>query len=238
MKTDRSRVSRSILRVVAATAFGLAAASANAAQIILDPTNTSVIPGVAAFETNGDGMVGMSVTAIFVDGGSETVFWTATGVDAGAAIGTAWRIDVVGDTFAVDAWAADFERAISVLIFDGRPGLTLFDRTDDSGFVGQGTPGSASGRDFATNLVDDDLIVATYSEIVAVGANPPVGDLWHVLTVDFAALPNGGAIGQFLFSQDTDNDARIQVPEPAGLGLFGLALVGLALWLRRRVTVH
>ena len=50
-----------------------------------------------------------------------------------------------------------------------------------------------------------------------------------MLTVSFAEVENGTVSGLFDFTQDTDNDIRIQIPEPALLPLFGLGLAGFAI---------
>ena len=193
------------------------------------------VPGISQFTTDGADMVGMSVTVNFFGGGSETVAWAATGPQSGAAtgaFGTGWSISSSGDTFNTNAWAADFGNLqVTSFVMDGTTGLTLFDRDFDPL---PGTPGSADGRDFATTLVSDALVQATYSNVVSIGATPPVGDIFHILTVDFAEVENGTVSGLFNFTQDTDNDIRIQVPEPAMLPVFGLGLAGLAIAARRR----
>jgi hypothetical protein len=109
--------------------------------------------------------------------------------------------------------------------------LTLFDRS----FAPlPGTPGSADGRDFVSTLLNDGDVVAAYSNVVGIGAIPPVGDIFHILTISFADLENSVVSGRFQFTQDTDNDIRILLPEPAMLPIFGLGLAGLTMALRRR----
>tara|TARA_R110000868_G_scaffold28525_4_gene106863 strand:- start:13453 stop:14160 length:708 start_codon:yes stop_codon:yes gene_type:complete len=207
----------------------------NAALISTDLSTQVSVPGISQFTTDGADMVGMSVTVNFFGGGSETVAWAATGPQSGAAtgaFGTGWSISSSGDTFNTNAWAADFGNLqVTSFVMDGTTGLTLFDRDFDPL---PGTPGSADGRDFATTLVSDALVQATYSNVVSIGATPPVGDIFHILTVDFAEVENGTVSGLFNFTQDTDNDIRIQVPEPAMLPVFGLGLAGLAIAARRR----
>ena len=216
-----------------ALAVGLGWASpAVAAVIAFDATDTDIIPAVANFATTGANMSGMEVTLNFMDGGSETATWQTTGATSGAAVGTGWSLSLDGDSF-VSSWAADFGDLIVLsMTLDGRPGLTLFDVT----FTDSGTPGSEAGRDFASDLAGDASIAATYSRQVALSGDAPVGDLWSILTVDFADLLTEQPFGEFTFVQDTDNDSRrvTDVSAPAGLALFGTALLGLAGLGRRR----
>ena len=207
--------------------------SANTAVINVDLSTVDTVPGISQFTTNGADMVGMSVTVNFLGGGSETVAWAATGAQSGAAVGTGWSISETGDTFNTNAWAADFGNLqVTSFVLDGTGGLTLFDKNFDPL---PGTPGSADGRNFASTLVADALVEATYSNVVGIGATPPVGDIFHILSVSFAEVENGTGSGLFNFTQDTDNDIRrIQIPEPAMLPLFGLGLAGLAIVTRRR----
>jgi len=85
-----------------------------------------------------------------------------------------------------------------------------------------------------STLLNDGDVVAAYSNVVGIGAIPPVGDIFHILTISFADLENSVVSGRFQFTQDTDNDIRILLPEPAMLPIFGLGLAGLTMVLRRR----
>ena len=207
--------------------------TANSAVIATDLTTTVMVPGISQFATNGAEMAGMSVTVNF-GGGSETVQWAATGPVSGAAAGSGWSISAAGDTFAANAWAADFgDLQVTSFVLDGSTGLTLFDRAFDPF---PGTVDSADGLDFVSTLLGDGDVVATYSSVVGIGATPPVTDLFQVLTVSFNDVENGTVSGLFNFTQDTDSDIRIQIPEPAMLPLFGLGLAGVAIMARKRAA--
>lgn len=224
---------------VFAGALAVGAAPARSATIVQDNSLTDTIPGVATFTTYGSDMAGMSVTATFAGGFSQTLDWATTGAQTGGVSGTGWSLSVSGDTFSNNAWSFANSRmlmtggqdALTTLVLDGAPGFTLFDILATS----VGTPGSALGKPFASSLTNDSSVVATYSHEVAVGANAPVGDLYHLMTVDFTGITGGGATGNFTFSQDTDNDVRrFPVPEPATLAIFAFGLAGLGFMLRRQ----
>jgi len=220
---------------LAGLATGLLAVGQAQAAVthLTDTSNTVSIPGLTGYATNGSRMSGMLVTAVF-GSTSQALSWAATGATSGGVTGTGWSLTQSGDTYGIygNYWNFSFTAlthapTLTQLILNGSFGLTVFDRTPpDSG--NWGTPGSAQGWD--VEFSDPDIVAtATYSDQVAIGAAAPLGDLWHTLTIDFG--PNG--ISQnFAFLQDTDNDSRYGVPEPATLGLLGLALAGLG-WSRR-----
>jgi len=68
--------------------------TANAAIITTDVSVVDIVPGVSQFTTDGADMVGMSVTVNFLGGATETVFWTVTGAQSGAAVGTGRAADL------------------------------------------------------------------------------------------------------------------------------------------------
>ncbi|HVF65192.1 MAG TPA: PEP-CTERM sorting domain-containing protein [Casimicrobiaceae bacterium] len=186
---------------------------------------------MAGFATTGADMGGLVVEACFSNQFCETLAWSATGVASGGVDGAGWALNVTGDTFNVNAWSFTFDSPfaqIVTLALRGANTFTIFDRT----LPDPGTNGSASGRDFDTAA--GGTIDVTYSLPTGIGGNPPVGDLFQNVFIDFNAQ---GPRTSFLFSQDADNDIRIvngKIPEPGSLALLAAAALGLSALRRRR----
>ena len=205
--------------------------SAQAAAIIKDNTIVNVIPGLTGFTTTGAMMTGLRVTANFSSGASQSLLWATTGVNSGGVSAANWGLSLNGDSFNT-AWiftlTAGTLGSLLSLQLDGTDALTVFDTTDPS----FGTPDSAQGMDFdiVGNAALNAASIATYTRVVAVSPNGPIGDLYQTLRVTFG--PNGTTTG-FSFMQDTDNDSRFTTPEPGTMLLVGLALAAAGA-LRRR----
>lgn len=205
--------------------LGLAAALALAASPLLaapsyvfSNATSSNIPGLTEFTTTGATMNGMSVTAEFVGGGSDTRSWAATGAISGGVAGPGGSLTQAGETFA-NPWDFSFTGTtvaqLQRLILTGSTGLTVFDvdiyndqascdtytPTGDDRFC---SPGSARGvrMIFADTTLSSTV---TYSDIVGLAGAGPVGDLFNMVTIDFGS---NGIRTSFSFLQDTDNDSR------------------------------
>ena len=104
-------------------------APAEGATIVVDNANPQNIPGLTGFFTTGAMMDGMSVTAYFDDGSSETESWGTTGLVSGGVNGTGWSLSLTGDSF-LSSWSFvnDDAGTLVRLVLDGSSGLTVFDK--------------------------------------------------------------------------------------------------------------
>lgn len=193
--------------------------------------------GLTGFTTDGTGMVGMAVTAIFADTSSETIAWASSGGTSGSASGTDWALFETGDTFGgVWTLANITGQAITDLIINGVPGDTIFDRSAPS----PGSPDSFSGLDFFLDGGNTFLgdITATYRNALGIGGAAPVGDLFTQLELEFTSAGAFASGSTLTFVADTDSAATAgditEVSEPGMLVIFGLGLVGLGVARRRR----
>lgn len=229
----RSNIAAGVTAAAMAVSMGGGAMAASV-NIVTNDTTQFLADELTGFATTGADMDGMGV-----DDGSGAISWADLDSDSGGVTGTGWSLRVDGDTFAPYAWTLTVEDGteLTSLFLDGTTGNTIFDRTNPN----SGTPGSASGRDFALGSSFDSLIGTvnvTYSGNVGVGSNTPLADLYAFLNIDFTGLSDGflGA-GTYTFSQDTDNavssiePSAIPLPAAAWMLLAGIGGLGV---MRRR----
>jgi hypothetical protein len=202
--------------------------------------NTGTIyttPALTGFTTSGDQMDGMNVSVTFSDGSVKSSTWATTGSGAGAAaLANFFRISERGDTFNDNAWViANLNPTLNITSFKlfGASDHTMFDRT----FGGAtGTTGSASGKDFG--IAGHYNVTATYSDMLALDGNAPVGDEFETLQVDFSDSTQLGVGASTTFTQDADNALFSNTIQPApdvtnNALLFGISLIGMVTLKRR-----
>ncbi|MBW2117560.1 MAG: hypothetical protein JRH09_06505, partial [Deltaproteobacteria bacterium] len=161
---------------------------------------TQQTTALTGYATTGALMDGMAVTAYYLGGGFETLYWADIDSDSGGVTGTGWSMRADGNTFNSGAWSLTASSAITGLYIDAGVGDTVFD-TVYSPYPG--TPGSARGRNFAVTTSGSGTIVATYIDQVALTGNAPIGDLYRYLDIQFTDL--GGWAGSLNFTADSDN---------------------------------
>ncbi len=225
----------------AAVSAFIFAGAANAATVVVvnEPDPNAPVASIDEFTVYGDSMADrLRVTATFAGGFSETLTWAAGIPNVGGVSGTNFSLRLPGDTFTATWTLTNLsDSLLTSLLLEGDSAATgekvIFDKTLPS----LGTEGSRSGRTFeeAPSLgVDgngDGTVTVTYLNAVTLPGDPPVGDVFANLLVDFSEFADGGVAGRFLFRQDTD---IAPVPLPAaGLMLFG-ALAGMGMLGRRK----
>lgn len=220
--------------VLAATLTMLGgAAHAVTVNLVTDDSNVLTTDSLTGFATDGADMVGMVVTA----NGSSSATWAATGGSSGAANNSDFRVGLGGDSFNT-SWSLRVKQGafLTSLMLDGVPGNTVFDLSTST--AGGSTSGSAAGLNFAAP--GSGTVTATYSNIVALTGDSPVGDIFAKLTLDFTGLAGGGlGRGLYSFTQDTDNASTKLVPvNPVPLPAAGWMLLaglgGIAAMKRRK----
>ena len=237
---------RRLLPLAAALAGSLAAGRADA-QVVVTEVGTPHVSSsaTASFGTTGALMNGMIVTATFGDEVSTGVWGPLSALLSGVQTGS---FVVFHDSFTTTGssdltWSLSnlrFDRPLTRLLFEGAPGLTVFDLEFGPLGASEGTPGSSTGLHLSLQFPLAAGATVTYRNQVAVLGSPAVGDLYEevelVLTTGLAPRSN------VRFAMDTDNlpaNATIApgvsvAPEPATLALVATGLLATALVARRR----
>lgn len=240
-----------------AVLFGsVAAAAATTVTVATTPGTPYVSPVDIRDDTGSRGvdLVGAQVTATYSNTTSEVLTWGALDpYTPGEARGDDFAIYMDYRGFDIQSTKQlthlKIELANTQSISDGS-GRSVFDMlTADNNDPGN-TPSSAFGVPVRfdntsytqatffgallpsgqTTDAPEGTIIATYSDIVRIGAAPAQGDLFSTLNIDFTGLSAGFFQGDANFEADVDTFRTVApIPLPAGLPLLLLGLSGLAL---------
>ncbi|TCS37159.1 PEP-CTERM sorting domain-containing protein [Reinekea marinisedimentorum] len=181
------------------------------------------------FETTvtGADMAGISVTAIYTDGTSDTVIWSATGSESGGVSETSWSLTQEGSTLGEYDSSTDTIYGLWTFTSDGSVESLIIDTLDtgivfDTAFIddlSDDTNGSGQGRIFSEVDVDaSTLLEGASSSYFAGYSGLFLEELFTTLTLDSLT-----GVTTLTFWADTD----AYVPEPSTLMLFGAGLFGL-----------
>lgn len=226
------------LGAAAILAAGFTAPQANAASVtIFTDSGKELVTRQGVGEDtgiDGAGLVGMLVTAAFRDGTTAAMTWgtlTKTGWGGVSVSGFSLAMGVSG------GFQLSTTKVLRSLTLNAGSASAIFDiLTKAEG----DTPTTKRGYPF--ELVDGSALTGdigvTYSDIVALGNAPAVGDIFATMTADFSALDGGGLEGDVEFKTDLDVLAvagdLAPVPLPAGMPLLIAGIAALGLQRRRR----
>lgn len=212
------------------------------------PGTSYAATALTGYSTTGSMMVGMEVFWTFASGGEGSGTWGSLGAGTYYGVtGTNFSLRIGGgtDTFG-NSWRLWGGEEIASVTLRGALGYTVFDCTwyrDDCydhagnpGGDGDGTENSARGWNGERTGGYAGPVQFIYSNMVGVGGNSPLGDIFERVDILFA----DGMKGKYKFILDTDNSEfsddppSSTVPEPASMVLVATGLLGLAAAHRRR----
>jgi len=192
------------------------------------------ISGVSKYTTSSQMMKDMSVTVTFADTTTWTGNWKNLDSDTSGVSGSGW-------SFTNDAYSTSYDdtywndwnlmnstanEGITSITIDGISADVMFDIWWKD--KGKGTTDSEYGKaEMATDWS------YTNSDAISLNSAAPVGDLWGSITLTYSDATNGFT-GTAAFKLDTDKTLSSETPEPATLTLFGLGLMGLGVYGRKR----
>jgi hypothetical protein len=212
-----------------------------AGQTLVTETGTPFVSSLstAAFETRGQDMGGMLVTAFFSGGGSASGSWGSLGGIVWGVATPEFQLGHLANNFTGAGFTFELRNlgsnALFRLVLSGAPGRTVFDLTIPGG---EGTPGSSFGAQL--NLFEAALAAnatVTYRNVVSVGSSAPAGDIYEQVDLFLGTPLEAGGVANF--ELDTDNlpfaavitpapNTPTTVPEPATFILTSVGLVALA----------
>lgn len=182
----------------------------------------------------------LPVTGTWGDFNITTGFYDGGVVFSGG--GYLFYLFQAGDTY-TNSWVlySFYDVVLYSITIDTLPGNVAFDRTIDGM---EKTPGSGQGKDFSTAFTSIPFpTLATYSNQVALDGQPPQGDLYSSLEIQwYLGFGNTfqDSIYYELFTADTDRITASVVPVPlvaplgSGLSFFATGLLGI-IGLRRKL---
>ena len=226
------------LRLLILLALIGAFASTNIAfaqNVIRQSGNLHVTDSLTSNITPAPSLAGSIVTATFVDSTSQQFVWQDLGGNLGGVVGALFDLTVDSNDVFQNPWTfTNFGTDVVALDLQLAPSQTVFDL--DNG----GTPGSGgAGQEFEL-LAGTDVplasITATYSDIVALAGNAPVGDIYARLTIDFSQAIQANESVVFRNDLDSTTSEVIQVPEPCSTSAMMLAFGGLMLLRKRKIA--
>ena len=190
-------------------------------------SNAAFIEGVT-----GADMAGMTVTAEFSDGSTDTLMWNAMGTDMGGALSPEWGVMLSGDSFGeydpgtntfYGLWIISNSTVFDIveLTLNGVNAGVVF----DTEFGDASANGSGPGREMVGS---SPMLVATYTQNY-------LDELFSIMTLMSLDGTVVGAGMRSAFMTDTDMiEPDMPVPAPTGMALVAL---GLLLSARKRQAI-